>query len=67
MSSTRQKWTDEERQFLRDHIDSMTNKELACHFNVTIHQIGWILHEMKIKRSAATKSKHRYKYRRRLV
>jgi len=65
MNASPRRWTEEERQFLRDHINSMTNKELANHFNATIHQVTWALREMKVKRSAAAKSKHRHKYNRR--
>ena len=46
----RRKWTDKDRQYLKDNYQKMTNKELAAHFNLTPGGIGYQLKRLELKR-----------------
>ncbi len=46
----RRKWTEEDKQFLKENYQKMTNKELAEHFNLTPGGIGYQLKKLGLKR-----------------
>jgi len=48
----RRKWTDEDRQFLKDNYKKMTNKELGEHFGMTATAIHYKLKTLGLKRSS---------------
>ena len=47
----RRRWTEEDKQFLRDNYQKLTNKELAEHFNLTPGGIGYQLKRLNLKRN----------------
>jgi len=47
----RRKWTEEDKQYLRDNYQKMTNKELAEHFGLTPGGIGYQLKRLDLKRN----------------
>ncbi|MCX6013463.1 MAG: zinc-finger domain-containing protein [Chloroflexi bacterium] len=50
----RRKWTDANRQFLKENYQKMTNKKLAEHFNLTACGIGYHLKKLGLKRAGWT-------------
>jgi len=50
MASKRRKWTDEDRQFLKDNYQKMTNREFGEHFGITGAGIGYQLKKLGLKR-----------------
>ena len=50
MASKRRRWTDEDRQFLRDNYQKMTNRELGDQFGITAGGIGYQLKKLGLKR-----------------
>ena len=51
MVNTRRKWTEADRQFLRENYQNMTDKELAVHLNTSFHAVRYQRVELDLKRN----------------
>lgn len=62
MVNTRRRWTEADRQFLRENYQNMTNKELAAHFNTSDPSVMCKLWELGLKRNRRiwTREKDRF-------
>ncbi len=51
MVNIRRKWTEADRQFLRENYQNMTDKELAGHLNTSVHAVRYQRVELGLKRN----------------